>query len=621
MADTFNSTVLNTLTWLRDTSIRTTGARGSLGGYSTPEASNSITITRDSKDDIVASSGTATIAVPNGNAGECWLKTVSVVDPSVTPGPFGDKWNLPGGEIPEMGANCVMSLYWNGTYGIVNVTYGEDGGALVPSGGGGSSTNYLPLTGGTMTGNITFGTGSQYSIGSASKKLKSLYVDELYLSQNSLYLGDTKVLGTTDSTVVVKTDVGQDLKLQTSGADDDISVVTQGNGADISFTAGGAGSKISFNAPSIDFTSTTLELKGATSISVTAPSIDFTGAVTVSDLTVNGTTTTVNTTDLNVKDNLIVLNNGETGAGVSKGTAGIEIHRGTAARYRLVFDESDDKLKAGIVDSNGNNTTLKKVLFEGDVDIPDTSSFVTEQDLVDTIESMLSESGIGGDEPPADGDPSAGTAPVNVTNIYNELQLLAYYSGASAGNNTVAGETTKEVRIVAHSAPDAVNDAGQNSKWDTAGLYLYGRDLLFVNGTADTGNAGKFKLQTIYNSSNVQHSLTGAPDGKLTWTGTVQAQDYVLTSDRRMKENLVEIDSCLDKVDALTPYTFNFINDAEKVRKAGVIAQDVEKVLPEAVTEDEGVKRVSYDSLIPLLIGAIKELKAENEELRKMIAK
>jgi uncharacterized protein YlzI (FlbEa/FlbD family) len=50
----------------------------------------------------------------------------------------------------------------------------------------------------------------------------------------------------------------------------------------------------------------------------------------------------------------------------------------------------------------------------------------------------------------------------------------------------------------------------------------------------------------------------------------------------------------------------------------GVIAQEIEKVLPEVViTRDNGYKAVKYEKIIPLLIESVKELKAEIEELKK----
>ena len=76
----------------------------------------------------------------------------------------------------------------------------------------------------------------------------------------------------------------------------------------------------------------------------------FGGDVTVAgDLTVNGTLTSINTTNTEITDNSIVLNNGESGAGVTAGTAGLEIDRGTADNATFQWNETTDKfeLKVG----------------------------------------------------------------------------------------------------------------------------------------------------------------------------------------------------------------------------------------------------------------------------------
>ena len=66
-----------------------------------------------------------------------------------------------------------------------------------------------------------------------------------------------------------------------------------------------------------------------------------TGTVFVTgDLTVKGNTTTLDTTNMTIEDNIIVLNKGELGAGISEGTSGLEISRGTLPNARFVFDES-----------------------------------------------------------------------------------------------------------------------------------------------------------------------------------------------------------------------------------------------------------------------------------------
>ena len=83
-------------------------------------------------------------------------------------------------------------------------------------------------------------------------------------------------------------------------------------------------------------------------------------ALTVTgNLTVSGTTTTVSTTNTAVKDNIVVYNSGESGAGVSGGSgkSGIEIDRGSVANAQLVFDESDDKFKIS-TDGGSSYTNL-----------------------------------------------------------------------------------------------------------------------------------------------------------------------------------------------------------------------------------------------------------------------
>ena len=60
------------------------------------------------------------------------------------------------------------------------------------------------------------------------------------------------------------------------------------------------------------------------------------------NLTVNGTTTTITTTETAIKDRQIVLNDGETGAGVTGRYSGLEIERGSTVNALLVFDETTD---------------------------------------------------------------------------------------------------------------------------------------------------------------------------------------------------------------------------------------------------------------------------------------
>ena len=89
-----------------------------------------------------------------------------------------------------------------------------------------------------------------------------------------------------------------------------------------------------------------------------------------------------------------------------------------------------------------------------------------------------------------------------------------------------------------------------------------------------------------------------------------------------MKEDIKRIGNAVSKVQQLTgnTYTRNDLEDADR-RYGGVIAQEVETVLPEAVNESEdGTKTVDYNALIALLVESVKELNSEIETLKRFRA-
>lgn len=113
--------------------------------------------------------------------------------------------------------------------------------------------------------------------------------------------------------------------------------------------------------------------------------------------------------------------------------------------------------------------------------------------------------------------------------------------------------------------------------------------------------------------------LTGlviAPSGILTAGGDIDVQggDYLNTSDERLKENIQDAEEGLEEVKAMRPVSFNYKDGAQDRR--GLIAQELEQVLPQAVKSGEqGYKAVSYNTIIPVLIKAIQELEARVAEL------
>jgi hypothetical protein len=126
----------------------------------------------------------------------------------------------------------------------------------------------------------------------------------------------------------------------------------------------------------------------------------------------------------------------------------------------------------------------------------------------------------------------------------------------------------------------------------------------------------------LYNGGSAK--LTTASDG-VTINGTAVATDFNTTSDINLKENLEIIENPIEKVKALNGYTFNFKDEPNR-RVAGVIAQEVEEVLPEVVsqmTTENGtsVKTVSYGNMVALLLEAVKEQQKQIDELRILLTK
>jgi len=97
------------------------------------------------------------------------------------------------------------------------------------------------------------------------------------------------------------------------------------------------------------------------------------------------------------------------------------------------------------------------------------------------------------------------------------------------------------------------------------------------------------------------------------------------SSDVRLKDNLQVIQDSLDKVGQISGYEFDWNDKSpewaqERGHDIGVVAQEIQKVLPEIVTErTNGYLGVDYKRIIPLLIESVKELKQEVEDLKKKV--
>ena len=145
-----------------------------------------------------------------------------------------------------------------------------------------------------------------------------------------------------------------------------------------------------------------------------------------------------------------------------------------------------------------------------------------------------------------------------------------------------------------------------------------------ISGEVTGASAGALVFNTATGGTLTERALLDS-SGNLHVDGNVIAYSTTI-SDKRLKKDIQPIENALWKVNQINGCTFTYLKDDRK--SAGLIAQDLEKVLPSAVIEDQAVfhgeegetyKTVQYDQVIGLLVEAIKELNAKVEGLENGI--
>ena len=119
-----------------------------------------------------------------------------------------------------------------------------------------------------------------------------------------------------------------------------------------------------------------------------------------------------------------------------------------------------------------------------------------------------------------------------------------------------------------------------------------------------------------YTGAGNQFYITAAA-GSGVYLASTSATSWSSLSDERYKENLFPIENAISKLSKLRPFIGNYIQDNKKTKHPFLIAQDVLQVIPEAVDVSNPEKYgLSYTDLIPILVKAIQELKAEIDTLK-----
>lgn len=166
-----------------------------------------------------------------------------------------------------------------------------------------------------------------------------------------------------------------------------------------------------------------------------------------------------------------------------------------------------------------------------------------------------------------------------ITALETKVKSLQSSASNNSGNNVPAGNY-----VPANKVQSSIDDKAD------------GKIIRFF------GEGAIGKIRAINFNGN---PLEVESNGDLTYPGRLRPRQVNLTSDRRLKSDIEKLGG-INKILSLTGYSYRF-NDSEE-RSAGLLAQEVQRVLPEAVSQDErGYLSLDYNAIIALLVNAVKD--------------
>ena len=287
------------------------------------------------------------------------------------------------------------------------------------------------------------------------------------------------------------------------------------------------------------------------------------------NLTVTGNVTTVNANNLIVQDNMIYLNDGDENSNVDLGIAG-NYNDGTYKHAGLFRDASDGVWK----------------FYDGYLPEPDAAVDIDTNDVSFTIATVQANL-------KSDVVFIRGYDPIEHTNsAYTLANTVGSYAN-SAYNQANTGTT------LAQSAFDKANSSVTIYDETISADTYYPLITNVTTGSISVANTSSSKLSFV-------------PD-----TGTLTVVDLNTTSDAQFKKNIQPIDSAISILNSINGVSFNWKDSNNK--SYGVIAQELQKILPELVKQGDNGLSVSYIPLIAILIESVKEQQKQIEELKSRV--
>lgn len=271
--------------------------------------------------------------------------------------------------------------------------------------------------------------------------------------------------------------------------------------------------------------------------------------------------------------------------------------------------------------TGGSHTTI----IEGDLEVQGNVSFTSSSSHPDT--SSVSDSNNTGQTFIQNLDFDTYGHVLSYTTGTVSTDTPAIYADSSGNPQLTTGITAAEVRtLIGSGTSDFSGDYADLSNKPT----VYAEPGIFSGGGTPTLATGvtAAEVRTLISAASSSHDhdtrylrkdQSDTMNGTFTATGDIVAYG---TSDRRLKENIKTITNPIEKVKSIGGYEFDWNNkqDTYQGHDIGVVAQEIEKVLPEIVsTRSNGYKAVKYDRIVALLIEAVKEQQNQIEELKSII--
>ena len=354
----------------------------------------------------------------------------------------------------------------------------------------------------------------------------------------------------------------------------------------------------------------------------------FTNLTVTGDLTVSGTTTSINSTNLNVTDKLIEVNRGGSTAASADG-GGIYI---SGANESITWDNGNSRFNI-----SDDAHIVGNITVTGTVDGRDVATDGTKLDGIATNANNYSHPTFDGDDISIDTGALTGATVISDLDFNITTDSNGHVTDA---NGTVATRTISKSDIGLGSVENTAlstytgNGGALDNQYITNGAnYISSFDITtqtdskYLRSNATDTATG---VITFSNSTASTSKTTGAVivTGGVGVSGALNVGGDVVayaSSDERLKDNIELISNPIEKVQSLKGVTWNWNENADELQQSlpnvGVIAQDVEKVLPELVTDrDNGFKGVDYAKLTGLLIEAIKDQQKQIDELKSKLS-